>query len=138
MSHPARNSTGAVSTAAHRGGPRVPAPRAAPTALRLQVFWPVPGVAVLKVAGDVDVATATPLNRALDELTTHRPRVAVVDLTGVGFLGSAGLAALAVASERTDVRVVAPTRQTARPLSVTGLDQRMPVYPSRADALRSC
>ncbi|MDQ0381904.1 STAS domain-containing protein [Amycolatopsis thermophila] len=137
MSHQARNSTGAVSTAVQRG-PRVPVPRAAPGALRVEVFWPLPGIAVLKVAGDVDVATAAPLTRALDELTAHRPRVAVVDLTGVSFLGSAGLAALAGASERTDVRVVAPTRHTARPLSITGLDQRMPVYGSRDEALSSC
>ncbi|GHE84210.1 hypothetical protein GCM10017786_14670 [Amycolatopsis deserti] len=137
MTHPARNSTGAVSTAVRRGT-RVPAQRAAPGALRLQVFWPVPGIAVLKVAGDVDVATAAPLNRALEELTAHRPRVAVVDLSGVDFLGSAGLAALAQASERADVRVVAPTRQTSRPLSITGLDQRLPVYATRDEALRAC
>ncbi|NIH83261.1 STAS domain-containing protein [Amycolatopsis granulosa] len=137
MTHPARNSTGAASTPAQHG-PRVPAPRAAPGALRLQVFWPVPGIAVLKVAGDIDAATAAPLNRALEELTAHRPRVAVVDLSGVEFLGSTGLAALARAGARADVRVVAPTRRTARPLSITGLDQLLPVYASRDEALSAC
>ncbi|MFJ8814914.1 STAS domain-containing protein [Amycolatopsis thermoflava] len=137
MSHPARNSTGAVSTAV-RSGARVPAQRAAPGALRLQVFWPLPGIAVLKVAGDIDVATAAPLDRALDELTAHRPRVVVVDLGGVHFLGSAGLAALAQASEHAEIRVVAPTRQTARPLAITGLDQRLPVYTTRDEALTGC
>jgi len=104
----------------------------------VQVFWPEPGVAVLKVDGEVDVATAAPLTSALDDLAERRPRVAVVDLTKVDFLGSAGLAALALASEHGDVRVVAPTRQTARPLSITGLDRRMPIYTSRDEALSSC
>jgi len=134
MSRPTRNSTGAISRATRE----VPAQRAAPGSLRVQVFWPMPGIAVLKVSGDVDLATAAPLNRALAEVTAHRPRVAVVDLSGVGFLGSAGLAALVDASERADVRVVAPSRQTARPLSVTGLDQCVPVYASRDEALSAC
>lgn len=55
---------------------------------------PVPGVSVVKPVGEIDMLTAPALAKAFrDELTTAC-RVLVVDLKGVEFLGSSGLAAL--------------------------------------------
>jgi anti-anti-sigma factor len=65
--------------------------------------------------------------------------VLVVDLSGVDFLGSAGLTALVAAYEeagsRTVLRVVATSSATARPLQLTGLDQEIPVCAGREEAL---
>jgi anti-anti-sigma factor len=67
-------------------------------------------------------------------------RALVFDLTGVGFLGSAGLAVLAEASKRAadqllpKVRVVAGSRSVLRPIEVTGLDSVLDIHPDLASA----
>jgi anti-sigma B factor antagonist len=67
----------------------------------------------------------------------------VVDLTGVSFLGSHGLAALVgAAQESASSRykdpmrlVVDSNRPVVRPLQVTGLDEVLALYPSVEEAL---
>ncbi|HET7667768.1 MAG TPA: STAS domain-containing protein, partial [Mycobacterium sp.] len=49
------------------------------------------GIAVLKVGGDVDLATVPALETAIEEALVSRPTGLVIDLTEVGFLASAGL-----------------------------------------------
>ncbi len=68
-----------------------------PGSLTLDTHWPASDVAVLGVGGEVDMRTAPALEQALDELLDRAPRTVVVDLTEVGFLGSAGLAVLVTA-----------------------------------------
>lgn len=73
---------------------------------------------------------------ALDE---QPPAVLVVDLTEVEFFASAGLSALVAAhqqaGESTALRVVTPHSVTARPLRVTALDRKIPVFTSVEQAL---
>lgn len=94
---------------------------------------------VLAVTGDIDMVTAPEFEKALLAALRERPAVLVVDLGGVEFLGSAGLTALVAAhqeaGQRTRLRVVAASSATARPLQLTGLDQEIPVFPNRAEAL---
>jgi anti-sigma B factor antagonist len=100
--------------------------------LVVSVDSPDEGVVVLRVAGDVDMLTAPVL---IDHVRTQLKgtlRLLVVDLTGVTFLGSAGLAALAEAHHTaTDasvaVRMVASSRVVLRPLQMTGLDQLLTI-----------
>jgi anti-sigma B factor antagonist len=95
---------------------------------------------VVEVTGDVDMLTAPRLLDALHTALRAPYPVLVVDLTGVQFMGSAGLSALVNAHRRagssTSVRIVAPALTTLRPLQVTGLDAVLNVYQSRPDALR--
>lgn len=97
------------------------------------------GATVLAVAGEVDLGTAPPLKDALfAQLCPESPGL-VIDLTGVGFLGAAGLTVLVVvrdAAEAAGVAVclVARTRPVLLPLRITGLDRVFDVFPSLADA----
>jgi anti-anti-sigma factor len=64
----------------------------------------------------------------------------VLDLSGVTFLGSAGLAVLAEArnlavASAVQVRVVAVSRTVLRPMEVTGLDKVLTVVPDVATAI---
>lgn len=94
---------------------------------------------VLAVSGDIDMVTAPEFEKHLLSALRERPGTLVVDLGGVDFLGSAGLTALVAAhqeaGERTRLRVVAESSATARPLQLTGLDQEIPVFATRDEAL---
>lgn len=96
---------------------------------------------VLWLEGDVDVVTAPVVNEAIKNALQERPRVLVVELSGVGFLASAGLSELVVghrlAGERTEFLVVAPGRATSRPLEAVGLTETFGVFPTLDDALAS-
>ena len=94
---------------------------------------------VVVVSGDIDMVTAPEVEKALITAVRARPDTLVVDLTGVAFLGSAGLTALVAARQEagdaTAVRVVAKGSATARPLQLTGLDQEIPLFATREEAL---
>lgn len=86
------------------------------------------GFEILTVRGEVDMASAPQLQAALQD-ARGRGRILVVDMTHVGFLGSAGLSALLVVSKGSpdQLRVVA-SREVARPIELTGLDKLLSVY----------
>jgi anti-sigma B factor antagonist len=87
---------------------------------------------VLRVAGELDLLTTPTLAEACDEALRARPPVLVIDLTSVTFLASVGMSAIVAAHEAggdtTKVRVVGGTRETLRPITVTGLDHLLSVY----------
>lgn len=88
---------------------------------------PRPGLTLLTVRGEVDTLTAPRLESALDELL-DTPGDVAVDLEGVGFLASSGLAVLIDAARRAErehrrLHVVATGRAVLRPLEVTGSAQ---------------
>lgn len=100
------------------------------------------GWALVRVTGEVDVATAPRLReRLIGVISDGQPRV-VLDLDGVDFLDSTGLGVIVSALKRTrshggDLRVVS-TRPSVRQLfALTGLDLAMPVVDSAAEAVRS-
>src|ERR1700754_2614907 len=96
---------------------------------------------VLTVEGDVDVATASVLRRAVDEaLAEAGPHPLVIDLTGVTFLASRGLStpveAPREASASSPLRVVVDhTRPVIRPLQLSGLDRILTLFHDVEDAL---
>ena len=82
----------------------------------------------IAVSGEIDASTAPGLRSCLLEVLDRPDAVAVeVDLTGVTFLDSAGLSALATAHRaaeaggRTLRMRVGGTRAVVRPLQITGL-----------------
>ncbi|MFL6122182.1 STAS domain-containing protein [Actinophytocola sp.] len=100
------------------------------------------GAVVVRVVGDVDLATAPALDahlcRAQEQLTPPTPLV--LDLTGVEFLASAGLSELIKHSQRcatigSRLIVVAAHRPVLRAMEVTGLTDTIAVVASVDDAL---
>jgi anti-sigma B factor antagonist len=84
------------------------------------------GVVTVTVVGEVDTFTAPVLRSSLDTQLEQQPSELVIDLSGVQFLGSAGLAVLvetqkSARSRDVELRLVATTRAVTRPLEVTGL-----------------
>jgi anti-sigma B factor antagonist len=97
------------------------------------------GIAVLRVDGDIDLATVPALEAAIEEALVPRPTGLVIDLTKVGFLASAGLQALVAThntvSQTAQFAVVANSAATSRPIQLTGLDQIFALYPTLDEAL---
>ncbi|HYP95496.1 MAG TPA: STAS domain-containing protein [Mycobacterium sp.] len=97
------------------------------------------GIAVLRVDGDIDLATVSALEAAIDEALIPKPTGLVIDLSEVGFLASAGLQALVAAhnnvSQSAQFAVVANSAATSRPIQLTGLDQIFELYPTLDEAL---
>ncbi|HVW41425.1 MAG TPA: STAS domain-containing protein [Amycolatopsis sp.] len=96
-------------------------------------------IPVVAVAGEVDLMSEAALRTHLDAALGEKPEVLIVDLGEVSFFASCGLAALLraqqqAAEQRTEIRVVADDRRVIRPLTVTGVDQLLKLYPSRAAA----
>ncbi|HVV13462.1 anti-sigma factor antagonist [Amycolatopsis sp.] len=97
---------------------------------------------VLRVAGEVDMATAGQLAAQLcaaREAVTP-PGPVIVDLDGVEFLGSAGLVALVREFAHCDrygveLRIVSSSRPVLRSISRTGLGELLPVAPTMHEAL---
>jgi anti-sigma B factor antagonist len=99
-------------------------------------------LAVVSVTGEVDLNTASILRAALVDATDADPPPAavIVDLTGVEFLGSAGLAELLATRERVSdpgfrvVVVVPPTGPARRTIEVTGVDRLLTLAGSVEEA----
>jgi anti-sigma B factor antagonist len=84
------------------------------------------GAVTVTVVGEVDTFTAPVLRSSLDSQLEQSPKELVIDLSGVQFLGSAGLAVLvetqkAARARDVALRLIATTRAVTRPLEVTGL-----------------
>jgi len=97
------------------------------------------GVAVLRVDGALDLALAPKLRQLAERAARLRPSLLVIDLTGVTFLASAGMAELVRAhrgpTASAPLRVVATGRITLRPLELTRLVDEFAIYPSLSEAL---
>jgi anti-sigma B factor antagonist len=123
------------------GSSSAPFSSAGSSPLRTGITRPGPGIAVLDVHGEVDTLTAPPLEQATGELLAEPgTTVIVVDLTGVTFLASSGLAVLIRAAHRASsrdlrLRLVAAARAVRRPLEVTGSDQLFDMYEDVEGAL---
>jgi anti-sigma B factor antagonist len=107
--------------------------------LLISVDRPRPDVVVVRLRGDLDLLTAPLLREALRPLI-HEPGTVLVNLTGVGFLGSAGLAELAGAQDGATgngarLALVASGRAVVRPLEVTGLAELFQIFDSEDAAL---
>lgn len=98
-----------------------------------------PKASVLALRGEIDMATGKYFSVQLDEALATSDQVLVVDMTGIDFLGSAGLAALITfqdkaESQGVEVRVVCgPT--TRRVIELTGLTERFRLAGTAAAAL---
>jgi anti-anti-sigma factor len=94
---------------------------------------------VLTVTGEVDMATAPALEESIKSALERTPDVLVVDLSGVGFLASAGMSVLIGGNQqvgdRTRFRLVAAGSATLRPMELTGIAGEFSIHPTRDHAL---
>ena len=98
------------------------------------VTRPRPDTAVLAVEGELDTLTAPELETALTGLLVGDEARLVVDLSGVTFLASSGLAVLIHAAHRAGetgraLHLVVSGRAVRRPLEVTGSAQLFTLHP---------
>ena len=100
------------------------------------------GVAVISPAGDIDSNSAPTLQQRLDELLSKDVHYFVLDLSRVGFVDSAGLAAVVRLYKRVrigegDVRLAAVPSQVQEVLDLTRLSRVFEVFPTAVDAVAS-
>lgn len=96
------------------------------------------GTLLVRVTGAIDLQTAPELRTFMESVSPEHGLV--LDLDGVGFLGSPGLSVLAELAERAHTAglrwcVVATNRVVLRPIEVTGLDVHVPVYATLENAV---
>ncbi len=99
-------------------------------------------VIVVSLNGSMDLASAPSLRAELEQRLTHASPKLVIDLSGVDYIDSYGLGVLVEAMKRArraagELRLCAPRPEVRSLLDVTGLSGRIPVLPSRRDALVS-
>ena len=95
---------------------------------------------VIEAAGELDIESAASLRdclRAAEELTPERT---IIDLTGIEFTDSSGLAVLLEAARRSflaqrEVALVSPEGPVRRLMHIAGVDAVVPVYETREQAL---
>ncbi|MBX5331063.1 STAS domain-containing protein [Rhodococcus fascians] len=96
---------------------------------------------VLKVNGEVDLATASDLAHQIERAVQTSPTAVVVDLSGVSFLASVGMSILIAARRKaccsTSLVVVADGPTTGRPMHLVGLDAAIPIFTDVETALDS-
>jgi anti-sigma B factor antagonist len=92
---------------------------------------------VVQAGGELDMLTAPRLSAQLDlaEAIVVPPAPVVLDLTGLTFLGSAGLAVLLAHDERCAARgskleIIPGGAEVTRPLTIAGLDQVLTMKPA--------
>jgi anti-sigma B factor antagonist len=111
-------------------------------AFRLGLHRPSPGVLVIGVTGDLDLATAPQLEAALLGARVRDARAVVVDLSDLGFLGVSGIAVLLTARRvlsRADgsLWLVTATPGVPRLLATLGLDGLFDIRADLGEALES-
>lgn len=121
----------------HQLAPELAAPPG--QAINIDVEHKPQGVVLARITGEVDILAAPILRECIDEHLSHA-RGLIVDLDGVGFLGSSGLSVLVETGNRvagTDLAwaVVASRHEVTRPLQATGLDDALPLYENVPDAM---
>jgi anti-sigma B factor antagonist len=100
------------------------------------------GVEVVIVSGEIDIASAARLISGLNDAVANCESPVVVDLTGVGFMDSTGLALLLNAHRRLTRRgkgfaVVCVDGPVRRVFTITDMDEVLHVSPDFEEARRS-
>ncbi len=92
---------------------------------------------VIQVEGELDMNTATQLERQLEVPLAAPDSNLLIDLSRCEFIDSTGIALIVRAWQKLDSRfsICGVSDQVKRVLDVTGLDATIPTHPSRDDAL---
>jgi anti-anti-sigma factor len=97
------------------------------------------GIAVLAISGEMDLASAAAVEHAIAEVLAEDPPSLIVDLLGVQFLASVGVAILLNAREKfvdcERFSVVAQGRMTSRAIQLLDLDRLLSLQETVEEAL---
>ena len=97
------------------------------------------GIAIVQLAGELDLYNAPDVRTALQEATADGPERVVVDLSEVEFIDSTALGVLIETRTKLKNRdgflLAAPGLETRRALEVSGLDKLFTVHDTVPDAL---
>jgi len=109
------------------------------TEMRLS-FARSPAHTIVKLRGDLDIATAPKVRERLFAALRPGMRLLVLDLSQVAFCDAAGAAVLIGTQRRATelgsaIRMAAPRSSVAKVLRITGLDRRLTIHPTLPDAL---
>jgi anti-sigma B factor antagonist len=96
------------------------------------------GGTLVRVGGELDLATTPELERALADVDSTQPLV--IDLTGCSFLDSSAVRVLLTTAKRAETggggaAVVAPDPGIRRALEIAGVATILPIHTSLASAL---
>jgi len=108
--------------------------------LRVETRNPRPGVAVIALAGEVDVYTSPRVKQEIVNLLNSDVTRMVVDLTGVEYLDSTGLGVLIGGLKRArerdgDLKLICDNVRILRIFEITGLTKIFDIYRSETEAL---
>ena len=98
------------------------------------------GVLIVSVSGRLDAVNAVPfLNSARAEIADD-DRAVIMDFEQLGYLGSAGLRVVFMIASDLQKRdagfaLCSPPKPIAKVIRLSGMEQLIPVHPSRSDAL---
>jgi anti-anti-sigma factor len=95
---------------------------------------------VIALPTEIDMANADQVGQQLGSAFTPRVRTVIADMTATRFCDSSGINMLVRAHQQaaahgTELRLVVPSTAVLRTLTLTGLDQLLPIYPSLSQAL---
>ena len=95
---------------------------------------------VVRLGGELDLASAQRLTQALDGLDNPPPERLVIDLADCEFIDSAGLSAILHGAQQISdaggsVRIACPEGHLRDLLRITAIDQSIPVVATQDDAL---
>lgn len=109
--------------------------------MKLQADRREEGVLILQVEGRVDGANADEFLTLLRASIGHNDRFVILDLEQLSYVGSAGLRILLMVAKKLHhkrgILVTCSLSESARKVfDISGIDKVIPVYPSRADAIK--
>jgi anti-sigma B factor antagonist len=91
--------------------------------------------AVVRVAGEIDLATAPGLRAALDQAASAAPLEVWVDLSDVGFMDSTGIHTLLDLRNRIPrLAVICAEGSVRRTFELAGVDRVLSLYSTRSQA----
>ncbi len=103
------------------------------------------GVRVISVRGELDLSTASELERPLEEAVSSGDASVLIDLSECEFIDSTGIALIVRAWQRLDrtaegegqgrVALCSYNDQVRRVLEITGLELSIPIHSTRDEAL---
>ncbi len=96
------------------------------------------GDVVVRLGGELDMATTPALSRALDTVMDARPHALALDLSELTFVDSTGLRVLITSSRRAAGQgcsyvLRSPQRAVLKALRLTGMDRLMAIEPGPLD-----
>jgi len=95
---------------------------------------------VIALPAEIDMANADRVSQQVGSAFTPSVKTVIANMTATRFYDSSGINMLVrahqqAAANRTELRLVVPSTAVLRTLTLTGLDQLLPIYPSLSQAL---